>query len=250
MHRIIGVFENDHRIKVIYPTSMGDNYYYPASYSKITYAYTSKHDGIRSKVQALLTNANLGYDTVISGTTKWSDMMESVTKYNQMYNILWKKTATEWLDIYYNGRESYSATYTDKIHLTAGTDVLLSTGSTDLTFEVNYDTIKTSWLSANKKEWIVDIWNTTFAYFLGGDEGSGSLNGKMCSNSEENKSTYTYYCKDDDYTGYFTDKSSQTNSYYRYRHGYRPNFEMVSTTLFCGGSGTSTDPYKLGYGSC
>ena len=246
LHRIIGVFETAHRIKVIYPTSMGNNYYYNAGYSKITYAFTSKKGAIRNKVQGLLTNANLGYDTYITGTTKWSDMMETVTKYNELNNSMWKKTSTDWLGYYYSGKQKYS----DKVYLTSAADMLLSTGSTSLTFQNNYYTIKNSWLHANKKEWIADIWNTGHSYFLGGNEGGGTQNGKLCANSTSGVTNATN-CGGEKYSGYFTSSSSTTSDgAYYYRHGYRPNFEMISTTLFCGGSGTSSDPYKVGSGSC
>ena len=102
----------------------------------------------------------------------------------------------------------------------------MSTGSTTLTFEYSYNTIKNSWLLLGSDEWTYQMFNTSHAWVI-------SSGGKLCANDE----VLSSYC-------------SKVSGYLTTSKVARTNFQLHQNALFCGGDGSKTNPIILGWGSC
>ena len=222
LHRIIGIFGDTHQVRLIREASNGRLKYNSDSLSTAHYEYSSL---CTDECDQIPTSINYFWQNIITGTTKWADITVNRTV-GEIHN---KSAYTYDAQFFLNIDEAvfpyYSGSYTSKVFPIALSDLLLSTGSTTLTFQYSYNTIKNSWLLLGSNEWTYQMYNTSHAWVI-------SANGKLCGNSTDLKS----YCE---VSGYVTSK-----------YGVRNNFQLNEDVLFCGGDGSKTNPIILGWGSC
>ena len=224
LHRIIGVFGSEHQVRLIKATSSGTTYFNRGAMSTASY----NNSNLRSTIEAIANSSTFGWTSIINGTTKWSDIVVTRPVGYFVSASVYTTSASTSLNAE-RVVSSYFGLRNAKIFPIAISDLLLSTGSTSLNFKNNYATIDSSWMALQASEWTFHLRNTTRAWVINGT-------GRLCNG----ESSLDSYCST---SGYFSSGSS-------YVHNYRANFQLSENALFCGGSGTSTDPYIIGYGSC
>ena len=224
LHRIIGVFGSEHQVRLIKATSSGTTYFNRGAMSTASY----NNSNLRSTIEAIANSSTFGWTSIINGTTKWSDIVVTRPVGYFVSASVYTTSASTSLNAE-RAVSSYFGLRNAKIFPIAISDLLLSTGSTSLNFKNNYATIDSSWMALQASEWTFHLRNTTRAWVINGT-------GRLCNG----ESSLDSYCST---SGFFSSGSS-------YVHNYRANFQLSENALFCGGSGTSTDPYIIGYGSC
>ena len=224
LHRIIGVFGSEHQVRLIKATSSGTTYFNRGAMSTASY----NNSNLKSTIEAIANSSTFGWTSIINGTTKWSDIVVTRPVGYFVSASVYTTSASTSLNAE-RAVASYFGLRNAKIFPIAISDLLLSTGSTSLNFKNNYATIDSSWMALQASEWTFHLRNTTRAWVINGT-------GRLCNG----ESSLDSYCST---SGYFSSGSS-------YVHNYRANFQLSENALFCGGSGTSTDPYIIGYGSC
>ena len=223
-YRIIGVFGSNNQVRLIKSSSAGKTYFNSSTMSLATY----ENSNLRSVIENIATSSSYGWTSIVNGTTKWSDIVVSRKMGWQVNDDTYAKSVNTLLNAE-RGTSSYQDTRTAKIFPISASDLLLSTGNNNLNFKDNYSTIDTSWLSLQAAEWTIHLRNTTRAWVV-------TSTGRLCSGDD----TLSSYCST---SGFFSTGTS-------YVHNYRPSFHLSENALFCGGSGTTSDPYKIGYNSC
>ena len=222
LHRIIGVFTDSHQVRLIREEANAGRRFHNSSLSTAHYHYSSLATGSFSSIP---TTATFGWPTTINGSTKWSDIVINRT-FGEIHNMsAYTYNAQAFVNID-EAVEGYSGSYTSKAYPIALSDLLLSTGSTTLTFQNSYNTIKNSWLLLGSNEWTYQMFNTSHAWVI-------SSGGKLCGNS----TSLSSYC-------------SEVSGYVTYSYAVRTNFQLHQNVLFCGGDGSKTDPIILGWGNC
>ena len=223
LHRIIGVFTDSHQVRLIREEANPSRRFNGSSLDVGHYHYSTLATVSFSSIP---TTPTFGWATTINGSTKWSDIVVDRT-FGEIHNkTAYTYTAEHFLYIDEAVFPYCSGSYKSKAYPIALSDLLLSTGSTTLTFQYSYNTIKNSWLLLGSDEWTYQMFNTSHAWVI-------SSGGKLCANDE----VLSSYC-------------SKVSGYLTTSKVARTNFQLHQNALFCGGDGSKTNPIILGWGSC
>ena len=225
-NRIIGVFGTSHQLRIITSNKWSSAW---SSSSAVLYPSSTLVSNVTKKGSALYSKTyirdNISYETLVDNTYHSNWQTKGKTGSNSATERrVWTYDATTILT-----RESETGMHY-KYWPVSLSDILLS-NKVKGNFRDNAGTIKNNWLHIGS-EFSYHMWNGNNAYYMG--KGGG-----LCG------------CTGDCADGWGTTPcSTKYSGWYTHSWNYRVNSTLKDSVLFCGGSGTKADPYKVGWEKC